>query len=93
MTEPIEVTDSIAVIEKEVVQLKECMDILHNEVHAQQDEFDTIEDIIQQTQHKVQWSHQDIEAAENNAWNYRYLVTPIIFGIITACTGVVYGIF
>jgi t-SNARE complex subunit (syntaxin) len=98
MSDPIEVKDSIAVdsiktIEKDVVQLKECMDMLHKEVQAQQDEFDTIEDIIQQTQHEIQWSQKDIEVAENYAWNYRYLVTPILFGVITALTGVVYGIF
>jgi len=93
MSDAIEITDSIRTIEKDVVQLKECMDILHDEVQLQQDEFDTIEDIIQQTQREVQWSHQEIDAAENYMWKYRYLVTPICFGVLTALTGVVYGIF
>lgn len=93
MDEPIESTESIAAIEKDVVQLQECIEILHDTVQTQQHSFDTIEDVIHQSQRQIQWSHSDIINAENNMWYYRSLVTPILSGIAIMVAGVVTGIF
>jgi hypothetical protein len=93
MGDIVEITETVAAIERDVVQLQQTMEILHENVQIQQASFDTIEDVIHQSQRQVEWSQQDIVAAENNLWYYHNLVTPILLGIVTAATGFFYGVF
>lgn len=93
MNTSIKHTESIATIEEEVAQLQECMEILHNTVQTQQYSFDTIEDVIHQSQRQIQWSHNDIADAENNIWYYRNLITPVISGVAIMVACIVTGIF
>ena len=47
-------------IEKDVLLLQESMNILHNVVQTQQDDIDTIEDMIQHTKQECKQGSTDL---------------------------------
>ena len=71
--EPITYT-SLASLEKDVLQLKECMDIMQEAVQMQQVSLDTIEHAIQVSKEEVKPACQEIEVADSYSSNYHYMM-------------------
>jgi hypothetical protein len=85
--EPITYTSlsSITSLEKDVLQLKECMDIMHETVQMQQESLDTIEHAIQVSKEEVKPACQEIVVADTYSSNYHYLMaaSSAAIGIVT----------
>jgi thiaminase len=82
--EPITYT-SLASLEKDVLQLKECMDIMQEAVQMQQVSLDTIEHAIQVSKEEVKPACQEIEAADSYSSNYHYMMAAgsAAIGVVT----------
>ena len=64
-----------ALLEKDVLQLKECMDVLHDTVKMQQPSIDSIEDAIQMAKEDAKQAHHQILIADTYQSSYRYVLT------------------
>ena len=82
--EPIAYTLIIS-LEKDVLQLKECMDIMHETVQLQQASLDTIEDAIQVSKEEVKPASEEIVVADTYSSTYHYLMAAgsAAVGIVT----------
>lgn len=68
-------------IEKDVIQLKESMDILQELVQEQQAPIDTIETFIEESKHNVKKAHTSLVQAQEykSAFHYIKLMVCSIF--------------
>jgi hypothetical protein len=82
--EPI-IYSSLTSLEKDVLQLKECMDIMQETVQLQQASLDTIEHAIQSSKEEVKPACQEIVVADTYQSNYHYLMAAgsAAIGIVT----------
>jgi|LakMenE01Jun11ns_1017448.scaffolds.fasta_scaffold8289494_1 hypothetical protein len=60
-------------IEKDVLLLQESMNILHNVVHTQQDDIDTIEDMIQHTKQECKQGSTDLVISTETQQQTNYI--------------------
>ena len=76
---------SLASLEKDVLQLKECMDIMQEAVQMQQVSLDTIEHAIQVSKEEVKPACQEIEAADSYSSTYHYMMAAgsAAIGVVT----------
>ena len=86
--EPITYTSlsSITSLEKDVLQLKECMDIMQETVQLQQYSLDSIEEAIQSSKEEVKQAHQEIVVADTYQSNYHYVMAAVgsaTIGVVT----------
>ena len=63
-------------LEKDVLNLKESMDILASIVNEQQDSIDTLENFIEQSKEKVKESKEDIK--DSNTYTISYITGGIL---------------
>ena len=86
VVEPILCTSCTSCIslEKDVVQLKECMDIMQETVQMQQVSLDTIEDAIQSSKEEVKQAHQEIVVTDTYQSSYYYVMAAgsAVFGLV-----------
>ena len=72
-------------LEKDIVQLKECMDMMQETVQMQQVSLDTIEDAIQSSKEEVKPACTDIVVADTYQSNYYYVMAAAgsaAFGLV-----------
>lgn len=72
-------------IEKDVLQLKESMDILHDLVSDQKQEIDTIENMIIQSKEETKNAVEDLNSENTSFTRYGYvagLMTILLFFFI-----------
>jgi hypothetical protein len=62
-----------AAIERDVLDLKTSMDIMHELIHMQQDDLNTIEDFIHFTKNEVKMAETSLIVAEEIKGNNWYL--------------------
>lgn len=60
-------------IEKDVLLLQESMNILHNVVQTQQDDIDTIEDMIQHTKQECKQGSTDLVISTETQQQTNYI--------------------
>ena len=65
---------SLASLEKDVLQLKECMDIMQETVQLQQVSLDSIEEAIQASKEEVKPAYNNIVVADTYQSNYHYVM-------------------
>jgi ElaB/YqjD/DUF883 family membrane-anchored ribosome-binding protein len=83
MSEPVTYT-SFASLEKDVLQLKECMDIIQETVQLQQSSLNSIEYAIQHTKDDAKQAHQQIIAADTYSSGYTMAaVGSAVIGLVT----------
>ena len=70
-------------IEQDVVYLQESMDILHDLVYSQQDDLDTIEDMIHLTKENTEKGSTELIDANQSNLNYTKYIGYITGGMIT----------
>lgn len=83
--EPITYT-SLASLEKDVLQLKECMDIMQETVQMQQVSLDSIEEAIQASKEEVKPAYNDIVVADTYQSRYHYVMAAAgsaAIGVVT----------
>ena len=84
MVEPIAYS-SLTSLEKDVLQLKECMDMMQETVQLQQVSLDTIEDAIQSSKGEVKPACTDIVVADTYQSSYHYVMAAAgsaVFGLV-----------
>jgi t-SNARE complex subunit (syntaxin) len=74
--EPITYT-SLVSLEKDVLQLKECMDIMQETVQLQQYSLDSIEEAIHASKEEVKPACQEIVMADTYQTGYRYTMAAV----------------
>ena len=74
--EPI-IYSSLTSLEKDVLQLKECMDIMQETVQLQQVSLDTIEHAIQASKDEVKPACQEIVIADTYQSSYHYVMAAV----------------
>jgi ElaB/YqjD/DUF883 family membrane-anchored ribosome-binding protein len=83
MSEPVTYT-SFASLEKDVLQLKECMDIIQETVQLQQSSLNSIEYAIQHTKDDAKQAYQQIIAADTYSSGYTMAaVGSAMIGLVT----------
>jgi len=83
--EPITYT-SLSLLEKDVLQLKECMDIMQETVQLQQVSLDSIEEAIQASKEEVKPACQEIVVADTYQSSYHYVMAAagsVAIGVVT----------
>ena len=73
-------------LEKDVLQLKECMDMMQETVQLQQVSLDTIEEAIQASKEEVKPACQEIVVADTYQTGYRYTMAAVgsaVIGVMT----------
>lgn len=79
-------------LERDVVQLQQSMQIMHDLVYSQQESIDSLEDSIEETFQQVEKAEQDLKEGENIRENTNKI--SYISGIsITLLTIVLYVFF
>lgn len=86
--EPITYTSlsSITSLEKDVLQLKECMDIMQETVQLQQYSLDSIEEAIHASKEEVKPACQEIVVADTYQTGYHYTMAAVgsaVIGVVT----------
>ena len=77
---------SLASLEKDVLQLKECMDIMQETVQLQQVSLDSIEEAIQASKEEVKPAYNNIVVADTYQSNYHYVMAAAgsaAIGVVT----------
>ena len=77
---------SLASLEKDVLQLKECMDIMQETVQMQQVSLDSIEEAIQASKEEVKPAYNDIVVADTYQSSYHYVMAAAgsaAIGVVT----------
>ena len=75
---------SFTSLEKDVLQLKECMDMMQETVQLQQSSLNSIEDAIQASQQDVKQAHQQIVVADTYSSGYTIAaVGSAVIGLVT----------
>jgi hypothetical protein len=76
---------SLASLEKDVLQLKECMDIMQEAVQMQQVSLDTIEHAIQVSKEEVKPACEEMVVADTYQSNYHYMMAAgsAAIGVVT----------
>lgn len=75
-----------ASLEKDVMQLKECMECIQETVQLQQIDLDSIEDAIRSSQEDAKHAQNEITIADAYQSRYQYLMTiagTAVVGIAT----------
>ena len=83
--EPITYT-SLASLENDVLQLKECMDIMQETVQMQQVSLDSIEEAIQASKEEVKPAYNNIVVADTYQSSYHYVMAAAgsaAIGVVT----------
>jgi t-SNARE complex subunit (syntaxin) len=70
-------------IEQDVVYLQESMDILHDLVHTQQNNINTIEDMIHLTKENTEKGEKELIDANQSSLNYTKYIGYITGGMLT----------
>ena len=68
-----------AAIERDVEDLKTSMEIMHELIHAQQDDLDTIEDFIHFTKNEVKVAEMSLVVAEQDTGYWKGLLGVLGF--------------
>ena len=68
-----------AAIERDVEDLKTSMEIMHELIHAQQDDLDTIEDFIHFTKNEVNVAEMSLVVAEQDTGYWKGLLGVLGF--------------
>ena len=76
-------------IEKDVLLLKESMEIMHTLVNEQQDTLDTLEDYIVLTKNDIKQGETQLVIADNINRDYSYMSGVISIGAIGIMIGFV----
>lgn len=76
-------------IEKDVLLLKESMEIMHTLINEQQDTLDTLEDYIVLTKNDIKQGETHLVITDNINRNYSYISGVISIGAIGIMIGFV----